>query len=77
MNIDDIRKISLVESLNQLGYQPTGRDSKVCGFTPRIAVRENRRSMSILTVRFGLTSERARVATSSRLPEKCPVKRTF
>ena len=28
MNIDDIRKISLVEFLNQLGYQPTGRDSK-------------------------------------------------
>ena len=28
MNIDDIKKISLVEFLNQLGYQPTGRDSK-------------------------------------------------
>lgn len=28
MNIDEIRKISLVEFLNQLGYQPTGRDSK-------------------------------------------------
>lgn len=28
MNIDGIRKISLVEFLNQLGYQPTGRDSK-------------------------------------------------
>lgn len=28
MNIDDIRKISLIEFLNQLGYQPTGRDSK-------------------------------------------------
>ncbi len=29
MNIDDIKKISLVEFLNQLGYQPTGRDSGV------------------------------------------------
>ena len=28
MNIDGIRKISLVEFLNKLGYQPTGRDSK-------------------------------------------------
>ena len=28
MNIDEIRKISLVEFLNQLGYQPTGRDRK-------------------------------------------------
>lgn len=28
MNIDEIKKISLVEFLNQLGYQPTGRDSK-------------------------------------------------
>ena len=28
MNIDEIRKISLVEFLNQLGYQSTGRDSK-------------------------------------------------
>lgn len=28
MNIDEIRKIPLVEFLNQLGYQPTGRDSK-------------------------------------------------
>lgn len=28
MNIDDIKKISLVEFLNQLGYQPTGRDRK-------------------------------------------------
>lgn len=28
MNIDDMKKISLVEFLNQLGYQPTGRDSK-------------------------------------------------
>ena len=28
MNIDEIRKISLVEFLNQLGYKPTGRDSK-------------------------------------------------
>ena len=28
MNIDDIRKISLVDFLNHLGYQPTGRDSK-------------------------------------------------
>lgn len=28
MNIDDIKKISLVEFLNQLGYQPNGRDSK-------------------------------------------------
>lgn len=28
MNIDEIRKISLVEFLNQLWYQPTGRDSK-------------------------------------------------
>ena len=28
MNIDQIKKISLVEFLNQLGYQPTGRDSK-------------------------------------------------
>lgn len=28
MNIDEIRKTSLVEFLNQLGYQPTGRDSK-------------------------------------------------
>ena len=28
MNIDDIKKMSLVEFLNQLGYQPTGRDSK-------------------------------------------------
>ena len=28
MNIDDIKKILLVEFLNQLGYQPTGRDSK-------------------------------------------------
>ena len=27
MNIDEIREISLVEFLNQLGYQPTGRDS--------------------------------------------------
>ena len=27
MNIDDIKKMSLVEFLNQLGYQPTGRDS--------------------------------------------------
>ncbi len=24
MNIDEIKKISLVEFLNQLGYQPTG-----------------------------------------------------
>ena len=28
MNIDEIKKISLVEFLNHLGYQPTGRDSK-------------------------------------------------
>ncbi|MCM1142460.1 MAG: toprim domain-containing protein [Muribaculum sp.] len=28
MNIDEIRKISLVEFLNHLGYKPTGRDSK-------------------------------------------------
>ena len=28
MNIAEIKKISLVEFLNQLGYQPTGRDSK-------------------------------------------------
>ena len=28
MNIDEIRKISLIEFLNHLGYQPTGRDSK-------------------------------------------------
>ena len=28
MNIDEIKKIPLVEFLNQLGYQPTGRDSK-------------------------------------------------
>ena len=28
MNIDEIRNISLVEFLNQLGYQPTGHDSK-------------------------------------------------
>lgn len=28
MNIDEIKKISLAEFLNQLGYQPTGRDSK-------------------------------------------------
>ena len=28
MNIDEIRKISLVGFLNQLCYQPTGRDSK-------------------------------------------------
>lgn len=28
MKIDEIRKIPLVEFLNQLGYQPTGRDSK-------------------------------------------------
>lgn len=28
MNIDEIRKIPLVEFLNQLGYKPTGRDSK-------------------------------------------------
>ena len=28
MNINEIRKIPLVEFLNQLGYQPTGRDSK-------------------------------------------------
>lgn len=28
MNIVEIRKIPLVEFLNQLGYQPTGRDSK-------------------------------------------------
>ena len=28
MNIDDIRNISLVDFLNHLGYQPTGRDSK-------------------------------------------------
>lgn len=28
MNIDEIRKIPLVEFLNQLGYQQTGRDSK-------------------------------------------------
>lgn len=28
MNIDEIRNISLVNFLNRLGYQPTGRDSK-------------------------------------------------
>lgn len=28
MNIDEIRKIPLVDFLNHLGYQPTGRDSK-------------------------------------------------
>lgn len=28
MNIDEIKKISLVEFLNQLGYQPTRHDSK-------------------------------------------------
>lgn len=28
MNIDEIRKITLVEFLNQLGYRPVGRDSK-------------------------------------------------
>ncbi len=28
MNTDEIRKISLVDFLNRLGYQPTGRDSK-------------------------------------------------
>jgi len=34
MNINDIKKISLVEFLNQLGYQPTGRDSKGLWFYP-------------------------------------------
>ena len=76
MNIDEIKKISLVEFLNQLGYRPAAT-AKVYGFTPRIAVRENRRSMSIHARMFGLTLGRARAATSSRLPEKCPVKRTF
>lgn len=28
MNIDTIRQIPLVDFLNHLGYQPTGRDSK-------------------------------------------------
>lgn len=28
MNIDAIKEVSLVEFLNRLGYQPTGRDSK-------------------------------------------------
>lgn len=28
MNIDDIKKISLVDFLHHLGYEPTGRDSK-------------------------------------------------
>ncbi len=28
MNIDEIRQIPLVDFLNHLGYQPTGRDSK-------------------------------------------------
>ena len=28
MNIDEIKKISLVDFLNQLGYKPVGRDSK-------------------------------------------------
>ena len=28
MNIDAIRQIPLVDFLNHLGYQPTGRDSK-------------------------------------------------
>ncbi len=28
MNIDEIRNISLVDFLNRLGYQPTGKDSK-------------------------------------------------
>ena len=28
MNMDDIRKISLVDFLHHLGYEPTGRDSK-------------------------------------------------
>ena len=32
MNIDEIRKIPLVDFLNHLGYQPTGRDSKGLGF---------------------------------------------
>ena len=77
MNIDEIRKISLVEFLNQLGYQPTGRDSKGLWFYSPTEVSVSPRSMSIHGKICGLTSERARVATSSRLPEKCPVKRTF
>ncbi len=56
MNIDEIKKISLVEFLNQLGYQPTGRDSKGLWFYAPYRSERNRRSMSILTARFGLTS---------------------
>lgn len=28
MNIDEIKQVSLVDFLNQLGYQPTGRDGR-------------------------------------------------
>ena len=78
MNIDEIRKISLVEFLNQLGYQPTGRDSKGLWFyapyrserKPSFHVNPNRQ----VWFDFGTG---AGGATSFRLPEKCPVKRTF
>ena len=55
MNIDDIKKISLVEFLNQLGYQPTGRDSKGLWFYAPYRSEENRRSMSIHGKICGLT----------------------
>ena len=60
MNIDEIRKISLVEFLNQLGYQPTGRDSKGLWFYSPTEVSVSPRSMSIHGKICGLTSERAR-----------------
>ena len=56
MNIDEIRKISLVEFLNQLGYQPTGRDSKGLWFYSPTEVSVSPRSMSIHGKICGLTS---------------------
>ena len=77
MNIDEIKKISLVEFLNQLGYQPTGRDSKGLWFYA--PYRSERKPSFHVDPRKNVwyDFERAREATSSRLPEKCPVKRTF
>ena len=77
MNIDEIRKISLVDFLNRLGYQPTGRDSKGLWFYAHTALSVNHRSMSIQTKGFGLTSEPEPEGTSFRLPEQCPAQRTL
>jgi len=65
MNIDEIKKISLIEFLNQLGYQPTGRDSKGLWFYSPCRS-ERKPSFHINPRKGGAILGVAQEATSSR-----------